>query len=218
MSAKSKASAVPPARITVLAGVNGSGKSSLMGALLTQKGVSFFNPDAFARMLRKVDASLSIEAANGEAWNVGRKQLENAIKNKASYNFETTLGANTIPKLLKQAALEGLEVVIWYCGLTTPELNIQRVAQRVAKGGHDIPEDKIRSRWISSRENLIHLLPFLTEVKVFDNSAEATAQSDGGLAPAPILLLHVRGKKIVACSPKPPAWAKPIIAAARLNA
>jgi hypothetical protein len=107
---------------------------------------------------------------------------------------------------------------VWYCGLESPELNLRRVAKRVARGGHDIPEGKIRERWTSSRENLIRLLPFLAEVKVFDNSAEATRQPGGGLAPSPVLLLHLRGQKIVECSPNPPAWAKPIIAAARLNA
>jgi len=218
MSAKTQTSAAHPARITVLAGVNGSGKSTLMGAMLQKKGVSYFNPDVFTRQLMKVDASLGLETANSAAWNVGRMQLENAFKKKTSYNLETTLGANTIPNLLKQAAQKGLEVVVWYCGLTNPELNLRRVAQRVAKGGHDIPEEKIRARWISSRENLIRLLPFLTEVKVFDNSAEATVQPSGGRAPSPILLLHVSGHKIVQCAPKPPAWAKPIIAAARLNA
>ena len=207
---------VNPARITVLAGVNGSGKSSLMGELLLEKGVNYYNSDVFTRQLVKLDPSLSHEQANSTAWTFGRDQLQSAITRQASYAFETTLGANTIPRLIKAAAQAGMEVALWYCGLKSPELNIQRVAARVAKGGHDIPQEKIRTRWISSRENLIQLLPFLAEVKVFDNSIEATAET--GFAPSPVLLLHVKGGQILHRVTEPPDWAKPIIAAALVNA
>lgn len=203
-----------PARIRVLAGVNGSGKSSLLGALLTDRGVHYFNPDIFTRQLMKLDPSRSLEDANSLAWHAGKTQLEEAIANKTSFNFETTLGANTIPRLLAEAAQAGLEVAVWYCGLADPELNIRRVAARVAKGGHDIPEEKIRARWVSSRENLIRLLPFLTDLRVFDNSAEA--HEGNGFRPAPILLLHVCRGKIEHRVAAPPDWAKPIILAAQI--
>lgn len=203
-----------PGRITVLAGVNGSGKSSLMGALLLRKRVNYFNPDVFARQLMVLDPRLGLAEANSAAWNYGREQLEAAIAKNAYYAFETTLGAKTIPLLLRQAAQSGLDVVMWYCGLESAELNIRRVAARVAKGGHDIPEEKIRSRWNTSRQNLIDLLPFLSELKVFDNSAEATEAT--GFSPAPVLLLHVKAGRIVFRIPDPPEWAKPAIAAAIL--
>lgn len=204
-----------PARITVLSGVNGSGKSSLMGQLLIDKGVNYFNPDVFTRQLMKFDSSMSLAAANSAAWNHGKNQLEKAIDAKASYAFETTLGANTIPRLIKEASKAGLEVAMWYCGLESPELNIRRVSERVAKGGHDIPEMKIRERWDSSRENLISLLPFLTELKVFDNSEEATEAT--GFAPSPVLLLHLKRGKLVYQIADAPDWVKPIILAARVH-
>jgi len=204
------------ARITVLAGVNGSGKSSLMGELLIDRGANYFNPDACARQLRKLDSSLSLDDANSAAWKMGRDQLVKAITTKASYAFETTLGANTMPRLLKEASQNGLEVVMWYCGLESLELNIKRVAIRVAGGGHDIPESKIRERWDSCRENLVTLLPFLAELKLYDNSAEATEET--GFAPSPILLLHVKRGKIISHIKTVPDWAKPIIMAAMLNA
>ena len=216
MSTTTRAGRIEPARITVIGGVNGSGKSSLMGELLLEKGVNYFNPDVFTRQLRKLDPSLSHEEANSAAWTFGKERLEAAISKNVSYAFETTLGANTIPRLLKEAAQAGLEVVVWYCGLESPELNLQRVAGRVAKGGHDIPEEKIRARWNSSRENLIRLLPFLTETKVFDNSVEASAER--GFAPSPVLLLHLKDGRILHRAAEPPEWAKPIIVAALVNA
>lgn len=205
-----------PARITVVGGVNGSGKSSLMGSLLLEKGVNYFNPDVFTRQLKKLDPSLSLEQANAAAWNFGKEQLETAIAMKTAYAFETTLGGQTISRLLKEAAQSGLEVAMWYCGLDQPERNLQRVAARVAKGGHDIPEEKIRARWRSSRENLIRLLPFLTELKVFDNSVDASEET--GFAPSPTLLLQLKNGAILHRNAAPPEWAKPIIVAALLNA
>lgn len=141
--------------------------------------------------------------------------LEAAIRDGKSHAFESTLGATAIPRLLAEAAAEGLHVVVWFVGLATPEQHIARVKQRVAAGGHDIPEEKIRERWDTSRRNLIALLPHLTELKVFDNSAER----DGtGKIPLPRLLLHWKDGAVA--GPEPPAleatpeWAKPIVAAA----
>ena len=94
------------------------------------------------------------------------------------------------------------------------ELNIERVQQRVGQGGHDIPEEKIRQRWDSSRRNLIKLLPHLQCLRLFDNSMEADPKK--GQAPEPELLLHVEAERIA--SPEDlsgaPESAKPIIAAA----
>ena len=61
--------------------------------------------------------------------------------------------------LLERALAVGLEVRVWYVGLSSPELHLARVRARVAKGGHDIPEAQVRARYDSSRLNLIRLLP-----------------------------------------------------------
>jgi hypothetical protein len=99
-------------------------------------------------------------------------------------------------------------------GLATTELHIARVRARVAKGGHDIPEARIRERYNSSRLNLIQLLPRLTELRVYDNSEED--DPDAGGTPEPGLLLHMaRGRLVRLCDlTTAPAWAKPILAAA----
>ena len=85
---------------------------------------------------------------------------------------------------------------------------------RVEKGGHPIPEQKIRERFDRSRLNLIRLLPRLTELLVYDNSNEA--DPDAGGRPEPEPLLHMVSGKIIASSDLHlvPAWAKPILAAA----
>lgn len=140
--------------------------------------------------------------------------LERAIDQRQTFAFETTLGGKTITALLEQAVAAGIEVRIWYVGLNSPELHLRRVRARVAHGGHDIPEEKIRERYHHSRLNLIRLLPHVTELLLYDNSAEADPHT--GAAPQPKLLLHlVRGKVVANCDlATTPDWAKPIMVAA----
>ena len=198
-------------RIYVLAGVNGAGKSSVGGRSLRLVGGDYFNPDELAAAIRE-ESGCSLEEANARAWTEGKERLEQAIRERRNFTFETTLGANTIPRLLRQAADEGFDVRIWFVGLASVEQHMARVRARVASGGHDIPEEKIRERWDGSRRNIIRLLPHLTELRVFDNSAER--DPDTGILPTPRLLLHWSSGTIIALSSETPDWAREILAAA----
>lgn len=201
-------------RINVLAGVNGAGRSSVAGATLRSGGGFYYNPDEAARDLKLANPGLTQIQANSAAWHRGREMLEQAIAQRLDFTFETTLGASTIPKLLIDAAGQGIEVHVWYTGLTTPELHIARVRARVARGGHDIPEEAILRRFEHSRINLISLLPVLTSLRVYDNSAEADPAA--GKMPVPALVLHMQENRILnpQVLPQAPDWARPIIAAA----
>ncbi len=200
--------------IYVLAGTDGAGKSSVGGAMLSQFGVPFFNPDHAARRIRSANAGVTQEQANSAAWHEGTRLLRRAVDERLNFAFETTLGGHTITALLEQALTGGLEVWVWYVGLSSPELHIARVRARVSRGGHNIPEERIRHRYDRSRLNLIHLLPALTELWVYDNSDDAVPEK--GLAPEPLPVLHMaRGKIVDACDLAiTPDWAKPIIAGA----
>jgi predicted ABC-type ATPase len=201
-------------RIYVLSGVNGAGKSSIGGAAVRASGADYYNPDEAARALMAANPGLAQTDANSAAWYQGRRLLEQAIARHLHFAFEATLGGNTIPRLLAEAASEGSEIHVWYAGLSSPQLHIERVRARVLKGGHDIPDADIRRRYEHSRLNLIHLLPTLTALRVYDNSADADPGS--GQAPAPKLVLHLDHGKIAgpADLSQTPDWAKPIVVAA----
>lgn len=209
-----KSKAVSPPRIYVLAGVNGAGKSSLGGAAVRDLGGEYYNPDEAARSLMAANPRLGQTEANSKAWLIGKKLLEKAIAHRLDFAFESTLGANTIPALLRVAAQQAYEVRVWYAGLSSPEMHIARVKSRVQKGGHDIPEADIRRRFDHSRLNLIDLLPHLAALHVYDNSLDADPAK--GRTPEPVLVLHMeRGKILNAVDlPHTPDWAKPIVAAA----
>jgi len=198
----------------VLAGVNGAGKSSVGESTFGGKRAVVYNPDTIAQRIRALHPGITLALANGQAWQIGKSLLEEAIAQGSEYRFETTLGGATIASLLEQAARSGHRLHVWFCGLGSPELHIRRVRARVASGGHDIPVEKIRERWTQSRLNLIRLLPYIHHLRLFDNSVEADLAA--GKPPRPVLWLEMRQGRITA--PKDlsgaPDWAQPILAAA----
>lgn len=194
--------------------MNGAGKSSLAGAAIREAGGAYFNPDEGARALLARHPDLTVAEVNAQAWAHGKRLLERAIRLRDDFTFETTLGGATITRLLGEALDAGLDVRMKFVGLASPELHIARVRARVARGGHDIPEARIRARFESSRRNLVRLLPRLTELLVYDNSDDAAP--DGDRPPMPTLVLHVVSGRIQSVMPAAsiPAWAKPIVMAA----
>lgn len=199
----------------VLAGVNGAGKSSIGGTSLRRRtGMDWFNPDTFTRQLIEATGA-PLADANATAWQEGVRLLENAMTNGTDYAFETTLGGNTIAAKLRQANRTH-DVLMWYCGLDSPEHHIARVNLRVSRGGHAIPEAKIRERYASSIANLIALMPHLAQLQVYDNSADA---APGTPVADPRLLLQMERGRIawpreIQALREMPDWAKPIMEAA----
>ncbi|WP_326547756.1 ZTL protein [Mycolicibacterium sp. ND9-15] len=182
--------------------------------MIRAAGSDYYNPDEAARKLMGANPGLDQTTANAVAWRQGTRLLERALRERLDFALETTLGGSTISRLLSDAASRGIEVRIWYVGLASADAHIERVAQRVRSGGHDIPEADIRRRWRHSRQNLVQLLPVLTELRVYDNSAHADPAD--GQPPRPVLVLHVSHGEIVgpADLSATPGWAKPIVAAA----
>jgi predicted ABC-type ATPase len=200
----------------VLAGVNGAGKSSIGGYLLERRRLTWFNPDAFARELIAM-SGCDQAAANARAWAESLRRLDEAIAGGHSHAFETTLGGHTVAARIA-AASRTHDVIMWFCGLASPDLHVSRVRARVAAGGHDIPEARIRERYPRALQNLIVLMPRLTHLQVYDNSAEAAV---GGPIPDPVLVLEVREGRLVWPAPddadslrRTPDWAKPLMEAA----
>lgn len=203
-----------PAQIHVLAGVNGVGKSSVVGATIRDKGGEYYNPDEAAREIMAANPGLGQAEANAAAWEQGRKMLQRAIDQRLDFTFETTLGGTTMPALLAEAAKRGLEVHVFYVGLDSADTCIERVRKRVRAGGHDISDADVRRRYRHSLINLVKLLPVLTGLRMYDNSASADPAE--GQAPKPVLVLHMDRGRIVGPSDlsSTPAWAKPVVAAA----
>ena len=199
-------------RILVAAGTNGAGKSAIVGEFLAANGGAYFNPDLVAREL--IQKGVPADRANASAWRLGFNALQRAISNNEDFTFETTLGGQSIARELHRAIKAGLKVYIWYVGLASPELHIARVQARVARGGHEIPEAKVRERYPKSLANLVSFIGVAAEVHAFDNSAE----SQDGL-PQAKRVFRMRGGRIIepnleTLMTQTPDWAKPLVAVA----
>lgn len=201
--------------LLVLAGVNGAGKSSIGGNIMLRRaGLTWFNPDTYTRIL--VQGGMSAGEANACAWQHGVNLIDQAVGAGLSHAFETTLGGSTMTQKIAAAARTH-DVLVWFCGLASPEKHIARVAARVVAGGHDIPEAKIRERWVRAPLNLIDLMPKLSELRVFDNSTDAMP---GAPVSNPMLVLHAQDGAVsfprsLEDLERTPDWAKPIVKAAR---
>lgn len=198
----------------VIAGPNGGGKSSIVGETIRQCGADYFDPDEYTQQLLLRNPGLPPERANVLAWEEGKRRLEEAIAIGQSFAFETTLGGKTISRLLHRAAAAGMTVKIWYVALDSADRHVARVAARVARGGHPVPEERIRARYDGSRANLARLIPQLAALKVYDNSYEADV--DRSDRPRPRLVLElahgrIQNRESLAHTPE---WAKPLVAAA----
>ncbi len=123
----------------IIAGCNGAGKTTAAYNLLPGvfKTVEFVNADEIAK-------GLSPFNVDGVAFQAGRIMLERMrqlIKKNKSFAFETTLSGSAYIQFIKQAKDAGYDFTFFFVYLNNVELAKSRVALRVSKGGHNIPEE-----------------------------------------------------------------------------
>jgi predicted ABC-type ATPase len=161
--------AADPPTIVVIAGPNGAGKSTTAPRLL--KGPlavsEFVNADTIAQGLSAFRPE-TVAIAAGRAMLARMRALAAA---KRSFAYETTLSSRTFAPWLRKLQREGYSVHILFLALRSADLAVARVAERVRKGGHDVPEAVIRRRFVLGLENLINLFqPFVDSWQVLDNA------------------------------------------------
>ena len=98
------------------------------------------------------------------------ERLTELAAQRADFAFETTLAGRTYAGWLNSLRESEYRIHLFYFWLKSPELAIARVATRVKKGGHHVPEATIRQRYGRSVRNLFELyIPVVTSWKVYDN-------------------------------------------------
>jgi predicted ABC-type ATPase len=166
----------------LIAGPNGSGKSSLYGSEqnaiygdtnIADSAHSFWiiNPDLLTLRVQAVEKK-SLEESNLEAVRRIEAWLLTSVDAHQSVGVETVLSTDKYRSLVLKAKERGFEIRLVYVLLRSPELNIKRVQMRVAKGGHDVPADRIAKRWKRSLEQFPWFLDQADWALVFDNSEE----------------------------------------------
>lgn len=148
-------------RLLVFAGPNGSGKSTVT------KGIPLVGLYVNADDIKRSTNCSDIEAAQ-EA-DLIRNSL---LAERLDFTFETVLSTDRNLKLLHRAKEAGYRIHAVFVLTIDPEINVQRVHSRVSSGGHDVPEEKIRSRYSRSLGNLSELVRIADMTRVLDNSGE----------------------------------------------
>ena len=159
----------PARRVVVLCGCNGAGKTTVSRVLLadTLGILTFVNADQIAQGLSGFDP----ESVTVEASRIMLERLRDLGNQGASFAFETTLSGRTYAAFLRQLRQVGYRVELFYFWLASVELSIQRVAARVASGGHDVPVATLRQRYPRSVRNFLTLYrPLADHWEIYDNS------------------------------------------------
>ena len=157
----------------MLAGPNGAGKSTFYEtlSLLGFRAGKFVNPDVIASSLRR-EGNVSEQLID---YHAGRETLTTVaeyIKNQVDFTRESTLSGHEILRSMARAQAVGYEVNLVYIGLSGVELSVNRVAIRVASGGHDIPVEAIRRRYKKSIRNAARACHVADNVIFYDNSSD----------------------------------------------
>ena len=146
-------------RLLVFAGPNGSGKSTVT------KGLPIVGIYVNADDIKRISGCTDLEAAQ-EAEKIRSILLEG----KQDFTFETVLSTDRNLELLRRAKEAGYEIHAVFVLTCSSDINVRRVQERVRNGGHDVPEEKIRSRYIRSIKNLAKLVRIADRTRVIDNS------------------------------------------------
>lgn len=159
----------------IISGCNGAGKTTASYTVLPEvlDCKEFVNADEIARGL----SPFNPESVAIEAGRLMLQRIDELLNRDVTFSIETTLATKSYVNLVRRAQNKGYRVSLLFFWLSTPELAIQRVSERVQNGGHNIPEDTIRRRYVTGIRNLFQL--FMKEVDfwgIYDNSKSPRQQ------------------------------------------
>ncbi len=165
----------------VIAGPNGAGKTTFAMKYLPEIADCriFINADEIAKGLSPLD----VEAAQLQASKIFLSSIDEHIRRRENFAFETTLSGKTYQKKIREWREAGWQVKLFYLWLPNAESSARRVEFRVKQGGHNIPLEAIERRYPRSIENLFEYAEICDSVTCYDNSESIVelifSQNDG---------------------------------------
>lgn len=188
----------PPKRPTMfmLAGPNGAGKTTLYETVIQYKvKAPFINADLIQRT--ELDDP-SVEAAYHAARIAAERRLQ-FLQHKRSFVSESTFSHPSKLNLINEAKEVGFRIIVFHVNVRKPELSVARVATRVREGGHDVPEDKILTRYERNQPLIRQAVLIADKAFVYDNSSLNTP---------PSLFMSLSNGRIEKTSKTIPKWAQ----------
>lgn len=163
----------PRPRLWIVAGPNGCGKSSAYDRSDVDEfggSVWIINPDLLTVRIRSAER-LDLTAANLAAVERIERWLDASIEAHQTIGVETVLSTDKYRRLVRKAKGYGFEVRLIYVYVDSADRQLERIAYRVAKGGHAVPEDRVRARRQRSFDQLAWFFHHADAAWIFDNSA-----------------------------------------------
>lgn len=187
----------------VIAGPNGAGKTTLFREVLAPRhpGVEFVNADDLARQRFGHPAQTLTESQVGQS--LAEERRRSLMGERKSLFTETTFSHPSKLELIGDARALGYEVRVYHVNVRSPNISVMRVAHRVERGGHPVPEDKIRERYVRNQGLIRDAVRAADKSIVFDNSRL------GERAAAAIVF---RAGRVASVANNVPAWAREIYA------
>ncbi|HOJ96466.1 MAG TPA: zeta toxin family protein [Methanospirillum sp.] len=156
---------------SIFAGPNGSGKSTIVP---NYSDLVFVNADYCAKehpvISKMPDGIEKLKSAQKET----ERLIHEMISDGISFTWETVFSHPSRLEIMKHAKKNGYKIHLTYITTKHPDINVHRVRSRVLQGGHDVPEEKIRSRYTRSISFLPYMILEADEVLIYDNSYEKT--------------------------------------------
>ena len=189
--------------LIIIAGPNGSGKTSVTQKFLHHEwaeGTIYINPDEVAN---EIFGDWNSKEAVLNAANYCAEWREKCLIERKSFVFETVMSAEDKIQFIIKAKNAGFFIRLFFISTENPKINASRIADRVMKGGHDVPISKIISRYYKAIENCKTVSSVVDRLYVYDNSV------DGEEAKIQFRLTNgVMGKMYVTDMPE---WAQAIL-------
>lgn len=177
---------------TIVAGPNGAGKSTLTQSGRFE-GAAIVDPDDLARRMNPDNPEQATYQAGKEAL----RMIDNNIETGRDFVQETTLAGTNPIRTAERAIAAGFGVELHFVGLNNVQKSHDRVADRVAQGGHDIPAADIERRYEKTFENAAELAKIADRTVLYDNSSPDAEHA----------VVYERDDRIERLAPDAPAWA-----------
>ena len=188
--------------LIVIAGPNGSGKTSTTRLVIKHEWAEqcvYINPDEIAQTKF---GDWNNPNAVRQAVEYCEEWREQLLKEHKDFIFETVLSSDGKVDFLKRAKEEGYFIRVFFICTETPSINAARIAKRVMEGGHDVPIQKIISRYLKAITNATKVAAFANRAYFYDNSVDDQE--------ARILFRTTDGKLVKQYTESIPDWAKTI--------
>ena len=153
----------------IIAGCNGAGKTTASFTILPEvlNCKEFINADEIAKGL----SPFQPESVAMQAGRIMLARMDELLQKGETFAFETTLATKSYKQKIEWAQANGYEVTLLFFWLDSPNIAKERVAQRVAEGGHNIPLETIERRYYNGIANLFTIYIDMVDIcYIFDNS------------------------------------------------